>query len=237
MSIAKDIKDIVLDALEMDCVDETQCPYTDREFLMHLNGVCDGLSVDILNKNLTGYTNVKKKIYDIREPYQPGTRGYQGRYKLEDDLIKLLRVEVSYDGHCWAKADVSTKDFDYKYECDNCPCEDGCECSITFKFVNGYLEFDPIPVTFVRKGLVVWYEALPEKIETIEQEVPFTRTDHQYIAMQIIDYYMAVHADKYSQAKVNRIFNKFNKTKGRFDKLHNLQTRHRVQKRHQRPYL
>lgn len=236
MSTARDIKNIVLNAIDLTCEDDRLCPYTNEEFIMNLNDTVDGTAVDMVNKDLTSYTNLKKKVYDIKMPNTPGTRGYQGRYKLEDDILQLKKVEVSLDGKCWVEATATTKDLKFKYECNNCPCK-GPTCGMTFRLVNNYLEIEPIPYKPVKKGLVVWYEALPEKITDIDQEVSFERIDHMYIAMQIADYYMAIHADKFSQAKVNRFFNKYNQTRTRFNKRRNLQTRGRVQRKHTRPYI
>lgn len=236
MSTARDVKNIVLNALNYTCEDERLCPYSDKEFLMHFNDILDGVTIDMLNKDLTSYTNLKKKVYDLKMPNTPGTRGYQGRYKMEDDVLKLIQVDVALDGTCWVEATPTTKDLDFKYICNNCPCV-GPTCGVTIRVVNNYIELDPIPYKPVRKGLVVWYEAFPEKITDVDQEIPFGRADHRYIAMLIIDYYMAIYADKFSQAKVNRIFNKFSQTRTQFNKRHNLQTRGRVQRKHTKPYM
>ncbi len=234
---ALDLKYVVLDALELSCEGNPKdCVYSDREFLMHLNEALEGITMDMIGKDLSSYTNLKKKVYDLKLPNIPGGVGYAGRYKLPTDILSLKNVEVSLDGTCWVEGVFSATSFDFQYECNNCPCPEP-NCGIDLRLSTEYLEISPKPTKPVAKGLVMWYEASAKVIEDVEEELPFKRIDQQYVALLIVDYYMAIHTDKFSTTKVNRVFNKFNRSKKRFDKLHNMQTKRRVQKRHQRPYL
>jgi hypothetical protein len=230
-----DLKYDVLDALEITCNDNNNCVYSDADFLRHLNTVVEGIAVDILGKDLTSYINLKKRVYDIKLPNVKGARGYAGRYSLPGDILKLKKVEVSLDGTCWVEGVPSVDNLSFKYNCNNCPCPEP-NCGIKLLITDTHLTIDPLPTKDVAKGLVMWYEAYPDKITSIEQTLPFKGIDHAYIALLIADYYMAVHTDRFATAKVNRLFNKFNRAKKRFDKIHNLQTKKRVQKKHQRPY-
>jgi len=231
-----ELQEIVLDALELDDNEV----YTDKEFLMHLNGVLRGITLDMLNKDLTSYINLKKKTINLDVTNTPGTRGYQGLYKLPEDLLQIKQVHVSLDGNCWIDTKFTSKDLGYDYKCNNCPCK-GPQCGIDLRRMNNefgdYIQIRPIPKVPVRKGLIIQYSALPTKLKDIDSKLPFKETDQDYVALLVVDYYMAVHSDKYSQTKVNRVFNKFNRSKGRFDKLHNLQTRGRIQKNHDRPTM
>ena len=233
---AIDLKYDVLDALELSCQDNDNCVYSNKEFLRHLNSALEGIAVDMLGKDITSYINLKKKVYDLKTPDIKGGVGYAGRYKIPDDILSLKNVEVSLDGTCWVDGLFVASDFDFKYSCNNCPCPEP-NCGIILRLNGNYLEINPMPTKPVAKGLVVWYEAPPEKITDIKQELPFKGIDRTYVAMLIADYYMAVHADKFSTTKVSRLFNKFNRSKRRFDKLHNMQTKSRLQKKHTKPYL
>lgn len=235
---ALEVKEYVINALEMDVDDASDCEvYKNTEFFMHLNAVLRGITLDRLNRNLTGYKNLKKRIKDIVPASVPsGHYGHDGRYKLPSDFIQLKQATISLNGECWVNARVENMDegLRFHYKCNDCKCEKNCG-GVWIRHVNNYIEIEPLPKLEVPNGLVLYYEAMPEKVTELEQELPFNDIDLDYVVLLLADYYMAIHSDQYSQTKVGRLFNKFNRAKMRFDKYNGLQTRGRVQKKHERP--
>lgn len=238
---AKELKEDVIDILEFSQEDgDAEIIYTDKEYLRNLNKVLRGITLDMLNKDLTSYINLKKKTYDLTVTNTPGTRGYQGRYKLPKDLLQLRQVHISLDGDCWIEGTFTPKKLDFNYKCNDCPCE-GPQCGIELRRIgfNGsdYIEVTPIPKVPVKKGLVVQYESLPEKITDVDQELPFNEIDQDYVSNLVADRYMKDHFDMFSNGKRNKHFADIQVSKRRFDKLHGFQTKHRIQRKHTRPSI
>lgn len=238
---AKEIKELVIDILEFAQEDEgTETTYTDKEFLRHLNQVLRHITLDMINKDLTSYVNLKKVTFDLTVTNTPGTRGYQGMYKLPKDILQMRQVHISLDGNCWIEGTFTPKKVDFDYKCNDCPCE-GAQCGINLRKVgfNGsyYIQVRPIPTVPVKKGLVVQYEALPEKIKDLETEMPFNEVDQDYVANLVADKYMEIHFDMNANGKRNKFFSTIKKSKKDFDKLHGLQTKHRIQRHHTRPSI
>lgn len=238
---AKDLKELVIDILEFTQEDEdAETIYTNTEYFRHLNQVLRGITLDMLNKDLTSFINLKKKTYDLVSTNTPGTRGYQGRYKLPKDLLQLRQVHVSLDGNCWIEGTFTPKKLNFDYKCNDCPCV-GPQCGIDLRRAgfNGedYIQITPIPKVPVKKGLVVQYESLPNEIDDLETEMPFNEIDQDYVANLVADKYMKVHFDMFSNGKRNKHFADIQTTKRRFDKLHGFQTKHRIQRHHTRPSI
>lgn len=238
---AKDLKELVIDILEFTQEDEeAETIYTDKEYLRHLNMVLRGVTLDMINKDLTSYVNLKKQTYNLTVTNTPGTQGHQGMYKLPKDLLQLRQVHVSLDGNCWIEGTFTPKKLEFNYNCNDCPCK-GPQCGIDLRKIgfNGedYIQVTPIPKVPVKKGLVVQYESLPEKIEDVDKELPFSEIDQDYISNLVADKYMWIHDDMFSPGKMRNHFGSIQKSKSRFDKKHGFQTKHRIQRKHTRPFI
>ncbi len=238
---AKDLKELVVDILEFTQEDESaETIYTDTEYLRHLNQVLRRITLNMINKDLTSYINLKKKTYDLVVTNTPGTRGYQGMYKLPKDVLQMRQAHISLDGGCWIEGTFTAKKLDFDYKCNDCPCK-GPQCGIDLRKIgfngNEYIQVRPIPKVPVKKGLVVQYEALPEKIENLEEELPFNEVDQDYVANLIADKYMKVHFDMFSNGKRNKHYADIQISKQNFDKLHGFQTKHRIQRKHTKPFI
>lgn len=215
---------------------ETNCPYSDEEYLQNLNDMLVQLYVDMLNKDMTSFKNLKRNVSDIVVTRTVGVRGYQGMYKLPDDLLQLKQVLISLDGNCWIEANFTTKNLGFDYNCNDCPCKKA-QCGIDLRKINDYLEIRPIPKLPVKKGLVVYYEAYPEKVMDIKGEIPLKPVDILLLKAKIIDYQFAVKADKHSNAKVQRMFNQYNNNKRGFDKINGLQTKPMITRNHPKRFI
>lgn len=238
---AKDLKELIIDILEFTQEEEgAETIYTDKEYIRHLNQVLRGITIDMINKDITSYVNLKKVTYDISVTNTPGTRGYQGRYKLPKNILQLRQIHISLDGDCWIEGTFTSEKLNFDYKCNDCPCE-GPQCGIDLRRMsyNGedYLQITPIPKVFVRKGLVIQYETLPDPIENLDDNLPFSDIDQDYVANLVADKYMKIHFDMFSNGKRNKHFADIQISKRRFDKLHGFQTKHRIQRKHTRPSI
>jgi len=140
-------------------------------------------------------TEVKTDLVSVTG-LSAGDNGYNGEYAFPTDLLKPVRVEVSYDGTTWNPCktyDVNEKDGSEHYQTD---------INNNFDTSEPYVRFDrdsffirPVPTATVSNGIHIWYEQRQSDLTT--GSPTFETNLHDILAYDLAELEALMHSSKY----------------------------------------
>jgi hypothetical protein len=188
--------------------------FTDEEALTLLNVAYGKRILDILRTEVDRNAQITEAATTLlsTEGLSPGDNGYMGEYAFPSDLVKPLRVEVSYDGVSWNKCRI--------YDLNENLASEATEDSInrTFSTNHPYVEFSrnsffirPLKTTpgDISEGIRIWYELRQAELPTLASTPDLEPNLHDVLAFDIAE----VKALNQSQSYDAKWWNLFNKMK------------------------
>lgn len=152
-----------------------------------------------------------------------GDNGYNGEYSFPSDLLKPVRVEISYDGKYWLKASVYDNALNQSSEYNDDQLEDGfSQSEPRVDFTRNSYKIRPPKNTVgdITKGIYIEYEKrqadftaddAPSEIESNLQDI---------LAYDLAELEIIMHADLYSPQQVTVFRTKKREVEERFKEFY-----------------
>ncbi len=123
-----------------------------------------------------------------------GAIGYNGHYCFPTDLLKPLKVEISYDGTEYKSA--AFYDMTQSVEEDM---EAGTTSTPVIRFSRTQLIVRPLPSTTVEDGLIIWYEQRQTELDEDTDTPLFEKNFHQLLVLKSALRYAMRFPEKYNE--------------------------------------
>lgn len=125
----------------------------------------------------------------------------QQEYTLPTDILKIKRVEISYDGSTWYEVkaeDVNEESYDSgsTSRINN----NYTQANARYDLMDNSLFLKPVPTTAVTSGLKVWYEKLPTQLSSVTSEPDFARPFHKVLSYGAAKDYFEKYLEKEGSA-------------------------------------
>lgn len=196
--------------------------FTDAEIIAGLNLHNAEIIQDIIRVQTTRNTTATNVRYDLISTggLSEGNIGYNGEYPFPTDLLRPIRVEVSFDGASWRPCEVydinGNSTSEYNQTEINQAWMTTENIGTTPTAVTPYVRFmrdsffiRPLNTnSTVSNGLVVWYEARQEDLSLTTDSPVFESNFHEILVFKGALRYAMRYAEKYNplwQTKANEI--------------------------------
>ncbi len=120
----------------------------------------------------------------------------QTEYTFPTDILKIKRIEYTYDGTTWEKVEF----FDVN---ERGRAMDSTSITNDFSVNEPFADLHdnslflyPTPTTSIVGGLKIWYEKLPTQLSGVTDEPPFSRPFHIGLAYGAAQDYLEEHVDQ-----------------------------------------
>ena len=137
---------------------------------------------DYYYRMITILVNCNEDKYGVRAKTNLATQENQEWYALPSDLMKLKRIEVTYDGTNWYKAHVHDAGEVEDKAMDLTTINNTYSQSSPYAEIFGdniYLR--PIPNTTIAAGLRIWYIQRPSLISSVTHSIQAPNEYHGYL--------------------------------------------------------
>jgi hypothetical protein len=125
-----------------------------------------------------------------------GDNGYNGEYAFPTDLLRPVRIEVSYDGLTWRPCEIYDINENSNSEFD--------DVNGSFSTAIPYVRFErdsyfvrPLPTTNVTNGIHIWYEK--RQTDMTSGSPDFETNLHDILAYDLAELEILMHPDRYDQ--------------------------------------
>lgn len=174
----------------------------------HLNTFYGHRVLDILRMRVDKNATIENATTDLKSTVglSEGDNGYNGEYAFPSDLLKPVRVEVSYDGDTWLKCNIYDNALNQGSEYNDEQIESGfSQDNPRVDFTRNSYKIRPTKNTAgdITKGIYIEYEkrqddftdsTAPSEIESNLQDI---------LAYDLAELEMIMHADRYKPQQVN----------------------------------
>lgn len=180
--------------------DSTSFP--DADILVGINLHIAEVIQDILRvqteRNTTG-TTVKYDLINTTGLAE-GSTGYNGEYPFPTDLLRPIRLEVSYDGVSYKPAsvyDMAGNDNSEQDQTDNTFPGSGGDPAVRFMRDSFFIR--PLHAsTTVSNGIIVWYEQRQAALTSGSETPPFESNFHEILVFKGLLRYAQRYPEKYN---------------------------------------
>lgn len=199
-------------------VSEAGYPF-ETKFLLDLEEALNLVSLKALGLSTGSKVTGKEHCIRTYTNIPPGHIGYQGKYKMPTDLIRVTRMEINLDGKCWKEPNfVNYSDFTCSLHKDGCNSCEACfsECKPDVVINNKEIHIlSPIQVASPC-GVKLWYLPRYTKITEKEQDIDIDDIAIDYLIYTIILMIQQIDSDKYSTTNNNRLYSLYKKAEEAF---------------------
>lgn len=174
----------------------------------HLNRLYGHRIIDILRVRVDANATIQKsyQTHVNATSLVEGENGYNGEYAFPTDLLRPVRVEVSYDGQTWNKATFYDNALNNNSEL-NASSETPSQSNPHVDFNRGSYFVRPVNKTQdVAKGLYIEYEKRQEDFTSSSEPEEIEKNLQDLLAYDLANLEIIMNTDKYSSAKIT-IFN------------------------------
>jgi len=188
-----------LQTLVRDITNTNSTTFTDADILRHLNIAYGHRILDILRLQVdrnASQTEVKTNLVSVTG-LSEGDSGYNGEYAFPVDLVRPLRMEITYDGENWYPCKV----YDINENTGSEHYKDSIQDN--FSETDPYVRFDrdsyfirPLPETSVTNGLHIWYEYRQTDLTTGSPD--FEANLHDLLAYDVTYMELLKHPSKFT---------------------------------------
>ena len=174
----------------------------------HLNRLYGHRIVDILRVRVDANATIQKsyQTHVNATSLVEGENGYNGEYAFPTDLLRPVRVEVSYDGQTWNKATFYDNALNTNSEL-NASSETPSQSNPHVDFNRGSYFVRPVNKTQdVAKGLYIEYKKRQADFDASSEPEEIEKNLQDLLAYDLAGLEIIMNTDKYSSAKIT-IFN------------------------------
>jgi len=188
--------------------------FTDADALTILNVAYGKRILDILRTEVDRNAQMTEATTNLISTVGllSGDNGYMGEYDFPSDLVKPMRMEVSFDGVSWKPCKV----YDINENLNSEATEDSINSAFSTNhpyvdFMRNAFRIRPLKTTAgnITEGIRIWYELRETELATLASTPDFESNLHDVLAFDIAE----VKALNQSQAYDVKWWNLFNKMK------------------------
>ena len=188
--------------------------YTNAEILAGMNIYNGEILQDILRVQTIRNSFIKNETYSLISTagLSEGDVGYNGEYPFPDDLLRPLRVELSYDGIVWLPCtvyDINAGNMTSEFNQDQINSAFMVNSNPNYnpyfsrpyvRFMRDSFIFRPLNTgTTVINGLVFWYEARQEALVNLTDVPAFESNFHEILVYKLAMRYAMKFPEKFNQ--------------------------------------
>jgi len=162
---------------------------SDDQLLTGLNGfIYPTMLLDILE--VAGYrnTSITQATTDVKaySSLSAGETGYKGEYPFPTNLLKVNRIEISYDGTNFYPASIyDPANSDYSEWNDNDLLNKATQTSPIVKLARDSFFIRPLPTTDVSGGIYIEYESTLSELQ-LTDAFPFNTGEQYAVLLSIL---------------------------------------------------
>ena len=142
-----------------------------------------------------------KATTDLVAGATAGAIGFAGHYCFPTDLLKPIKVELSYDGTTYKKANF----YDMTQGVEN-DMEAGTTTAPVVRFSRSQLVIRPLPDTTITDGIVIWYEQRQGDLVDATDEPKFEKNFHQLLILKSALRYAMRFPEKYNDLWDKKVY-------------------------------
>jgi len=142
-----------------------------------------------------------KATTDLVANATSGSIGYNGHYCFPTDLLKPLKVEISFDGTSYKKANFYDMTQGVEGDMDA-----GSTTNPVIRFSRTQMVIRPLPSTTITDGIMIWYEQRQGDLTDDTDEPKFEKNFHQILILKSALRYAMRFPEKYNELWDKKVY-------------------------------